>query len=179
MRIEEGIEEHLQSTQFGFRKSRSTTQPLYIIRRLQDNAEKTGEGLYLTFLDWEKAFDKVDQRALIKTLKRMGIHEKLVKAVASLYNNPTFKVRAEKGESTWHAQSTGIRQGCPLSPYLFIIMTSAIYADIKRRITMDILPGRPPGAPDDMLLYADDTVLISESRACANKLLREVEREAA
>ena len=42
--------------QFGFRRARSTSQPLYILRRLQDYAEAGGESLYLTVLDWKKCF---------------------------------------------------------------------------------------------------------------------------
>ncbi len=53
---------HIQQTQYGFRAKRSTAQPLYIARRLQDLAEESGENMILVFLDWEKAFDKVDQQ---------------------------------------------------------------------------------------------------------------------
>ena len=48
-------------SQYGFRKSKSTQEALFILRRVQDFAETSGEQLFLVFLDWEKTFDKVDQ----------------------------------------------------------------------------------------------------------------------
>lgn len=61
IRLATGLDETLWETQYGFRKKRSTSQPLFITRRLQDQAECTGDKLFMVFLDWEKAFDKVDQ----------------------------------------------------------------------------------------------------------------------
>ena len=60
VRISQGIDDRLWGTQYGFRKKRSTSQPLFVTRRMQDQAEQSGEKLFLVFLDWEKAFDKVD-----------------------------------------------------------------------------------------------------------------------
>ena len=53
-RLAAAIEPRIWQTQYGFRKARSTTQPLYIARRLQDTAEESGEPLLLALLDWEK-----------------------------------------------------------------------------------------------------------------------------
>ena len=60
-RISMGLDQRLHETQYGFRKKRSTSQPLFITRRLQDQAEQTGDKLFLVSPDWEKTFDKVDQ----------------------------------------------------------------------------------------------------------------------
>ena len=64
-----GLDDKLWETQYGFRKKRSTAQPLFITRRLQDLAEASGDKLFLVSLDWEKAFDKVDQENLSKQCK--------------------------------------------------------------------------------------------------------------
>ena len=60
-----GIEEKLWKSQYGFRRCKSTCQPLHITRRIQDFAEASHDKLILVFLDWEKAFDKVDQEMLV------------------------------------------------------------------------------------------------------------------
>ena len=65
-----GLDQRLWETQYGFRKKRSTSQPLFITRRLQDQAKQTGDKLFLVFLDWEKAFDKVDQEKMVETMAR-------------------------------------------------------------------------------------------------------------
>ena len=103
-RIEEGIEEDIQKSQFGFRKNKSTTQALYILRRVQDNAESSGEPLVMAFLDWEKAFDRIKHDKIFRALEKLGIDQKLINAIKEIYRNPQFKVVAEQSESTWHQQ---------------------------------------------------------------------------
>ena len=68
-------------------------------------------------LDWEKAFDKVKHNKLFEALERMNVPNKYIDMIKQLYDKPTFKVEMEGHESTWITQETGIRQGCPLSPY--------------------------------------------------------------
>ena len=46
-----GLDQRLCNTQYGFRKCRSTSQPLFIKRRLQDQAEQKRDKLFLVFLD--------------------------------------------------------------------------------------------------------------------------------
>jgi len=108
-RIEPGVEHALSDTQFGFRKAKSTTQAVFIARRLQDYAERMGFNGALLFLDWGKAFDKVDQKRLITALKQYGIPDKLLNLVKAMYKNPIFKATIDKVDSPWMPQQTGIR----------------------------------------------------------------------
>ena len=64
MRLAANIEEKIWKTQYGFRAKRSTAEALYITRRIQDFYETHGEILFMLFLDWEKAFDKVYQKKI-------------------------------------------------------------------------------------------------------------------
>ena len=74
----------------------------------------------------EKAFDKIDHTKMFISLARLGIPEAILNNIKALYKNPTFKVVQGIHESQWCQRRTGIRQGCPLSPYLFILTTHAI-----------------------------------------------------
>ena len=114
------IEEKIWKTQYGFRAKHSTAEALFITRRIQDFYETHGDKFFMLFLDWEKAFDKVDQEMLINALYRLNIPEKLIRILKSFYVNPQFRVKDSEGMSTYRKQCAGIRQGCPLSPYLFI-----------------------------------------------------------
>ena len=90
------IYKHIQTTQYGFRPKRSTAQALYLARRIQDLSEQSGMDLCMALLDWEKAFDKVDQKRMFEALTRLNIHDKMTNNIAALYKNPTFKVEKKR-----------------------------------------------------------------------------------
>ena len=117
-RLEEAVDRHIRPTQFGFRRNRSTSQPIHIVRRLIESAESHDQPLYTLFLDWEKAFDKIHPQALITSLHRFGLNTAFTDIIKDIYTNPAFTVRAMNHQSTEHIAGSGIRQGCPLSPYL-------------------------------------------------------------
>ena len=83
-------DDKIRNTQFGFRKNRSTQQPLFAIRRLMDYIEAGQEKCAIVLLDWEKAFDKVNQKRLIVALKRFGILEINIKNIEAIYKGPKF-----------------------------------------------------------------------------------------
>ena len=68
-RLDKGLDAWLMQTQYGFRKARSTSQAIYVARRLQDMADKSNCSSTLVLLDWEKVFDNFFQHKLIETLK--------------------------------------------------------------------------------------------------------------
>ena len=94
-RVEKGLDESLQRTQYGFRKNRSTGDAIQCIRSLIDYAEQTGECTILLLLDWEKAFDKVRHEALFFTLKRLNVPGNIQRAIENIYNDIEFMVRTD------------------------------------------------------------------------------------
>ena len=133
----------------------------------------------MVLLDWEKAFDKVSHAALFLAMERMNVDQKYIKLVQALYKAPYFKVEIEGHSSKYHRQDTGIRQGCPLSPYLFLIIMTTLFHDVKdKRLLASQLAGdRIIGAMFDEVLYADDTIVFSEDTAILGKLVRKIEKE--
>lgn len=75
----------------------------------------SGTNLIFTLLDFEKAFDRVDQPKLLEALRRLNISGKTLGAIQAMYRNPRFFVKDMQGKSVVHTQGSGIRQGCPLS----------------------------------------------------------------
>ena len=130
IRLAEKLEAKMWKTQFGFRKKHSTAEALYISRRIQDWAETSGDKTFFVFLDWEKAFDKVDQEKLIEAMDRLNIPTKILNVLRSFYRAPKFSIRDNEGKSDFRVQQTGIRQGCPLSPYPFICLMTVMFEDI-------------------------------------------------
>eukprot|EP00973_Karenia_brevis_P033947 4684374-Karenia_brevis.AAC.1 len=54
----------------------------------------------------------------------------MVEVITSLYENPTFEVEINGVKSTRKRQKRGIRQGCPLSPNLFVILMTTLFHDV-------------------------------------------------
>lgn len=171
------LDNHLQQTQYGFRRKRGTAEALQYVRRMVDKGESRQNKTLLVLLDWEKAFDKIHHDKLFLALDRMNVPEQITKLIKSMYNNPQFKVSMDGKESNWHTQHTGIRQGCPLSPYLFILVVTMISHDIHKDDGAKTRAQRIPGTDFDEVVYADDTICIAQTAAAMNRLLAAIETQ--
>ena len=87
---------------------------------------------FLLLLDWAKAFDKITYERLFAALERMAVDPKLINIIKYIYNHATFYVTIDNIQSNTYKQHTGIRQGCPLSPYLFTIVMTVIFYEINQ-----------------------------------------------
>ena len=80
----------------------------------------------MALLDWEKVFDKVDNECVCDALERLGRHQDLIETLKYGYKQVTHCVKDKFGQSENNKQASGIRQGCPLSPYLFMLVMTCI-----------------------------------------------------
>ena len=62
VRLCNGLDDHLDSQQYGFRKAKSTSQPLFIYRRILEIHEEAGLEMYTLLLDWEKHLIKLTKK---------------------------------------------------------------------------------------------------------------------
>ena len=115
-RLAGAVDSRLRDRQYGFRRARSGSDPIHIIRRLQELFESTSTPLYLLFLGRQQAFDRLSREGMLSALRRIGCTPHYLEVIASIYQNPSFVVRTSRGISESYAQGSGIRQGCPLSP---------------------------------------------------------------
>ena len=114
---------------------------------------------------------------MFNAMRRMQVPETLIKQVRKIYKDTKFNVEIDGHTSNWQTQNTGIRQGCPLSPYLFLIVMTAMFYDVHQETDKYLSKNRVPGAEFDEVTYADDTICISTDTTAMNKFIAAIEWE--
>nr|KAG5714565.1 hypothetical protein BaRGS_007011 [Batillaria attramentaria] len=78
--------------------------------------------LYINFIDYEKAFDSVDREALWKLLRHYGVPGKIISLIQCTYQDMSCRIAHAGQLSESFEVKTGVRQGCLLSPFLFLLV---------------------------------------------------------
>ena len=177
-RIYEPIDKLLQPYKASFRKNRNCLEQVHILRRVLEAFYQRQLPLIATFIDFQKAFDSIDRETMWKILRSYGIPEKIVNAIAAIYSNTKSRVRIGESLSEAFNITTGVLQGDPLAPFLFIIVLDYILKQtdpshgIKRHLS-----GLDTCLPD--LDFADDIVTFDSSETNAGEHLKNIQETAA
>ncbi|VDO65779.1 unnamed protein product [Schistosoma curassoni] len=124
--MKDAVDAQLRDQQAGFRKDQSCTDRIATLRIIVEQSVEWNSSLYINFIDYEKAFDSVDRRTLWKLLRHYGVPEKIVNIIRDSYDGLQFKVVHEGQLADAFQVTTGIRQGCLLSPFLFLRVIDCI-----------------------------------------------------
>ena len=120
-RLKTGIDVKLRDHQAGFCKDRSCTDQIATLRIIVEQSMEWDSSLYINFVDYEKAFDSLDRDTLWKLLQHNGIPEKFISLIRNNYKDMVCRV-VHTGQLTGSFMvKTGVRQGCLLSPFLFLL----------------------------------------------------------
>ena len=108
-------------------------------------------------IDFEKAFDSIEWSHIMRTLKFFNFGPNIIKWIEILYKNTSSKV-INNGWVTKPFQITrGLRQGCPLSPYIFILAVEPLAHSIRENTNIKGLSVN--NCHTKLSQYADDTEL--------------------
>ena len=105
---------------------------IHTVRDLIEHKEDTpGERGALLFLDWEKAYDRLERSFLEESMTFFGIPEGFIKQVRTIYNNTSAAIQFNGRISRFFEVSRGVRQGCPLSPLLYVLGAEVLARAIR------------------------------------------------
>ena len=127
---------------------------IYDVIELSQNLENAN---IITFIDYEKAFDSLKLSFLFKTLKTFGFGDYFINWVKVLYKNISSCVVNNGYSSEFFHLSKGVRQGCPLSALLFILVVEILA--IKIRNDKNIKGVKFNQHEIKVSLFADDTTI--------------------
>jgi TusA-related sulfurtransferase len=116
----------------------------------------------LAFIDYKKAFDKVNRNKLIEILTEDNITNQLIMAIYEIYKHNLIAIRLLAETSEQKTINCGVRQGCSLSPLLFIIYMNKIIQKWKVTTHGNIPINRNVNI--DTMLLADDQVFLAKSK---------------
>ncbi|UYV78723.1 hypothetical protein LAZ67_16002554 [Cordylochernes scorpioides] len=169
-RLNEWVERRnvIPENQAGFRRGRSCVDLIFTLTSLiQLSLRKKRGKLYVFFVDLRKAFDTVPHSLLWKKLTNLGVSYQFIHAIRNYYEQATVAVRW-RGSITENIKlHSGVLQGEPLSPLLFILFMTDL---IKMYDNSDLTSVYLPEFGDvHLLMYADDIAIIGESRVNLQK----------
>ena len=140
-------------------------------------AERQQSNVTLVLLDWEKAFDKINQSKLLQVLRCLKTPPNMLRLVTHMYAHPKFRITTEGISSRYRRQESGIRQGCLLSPFLLILLMGALFHDLKSKLNTPKQLEPIKGIRYAEVLYADDTLTFGTHTQSINIFLHAIPRE--
>ncbi len=158
----------IEDEQNGFRPERSCIDQLSCFTNIIECRKVARKSTYVAFVDFSKAYDRVNREILWDKLVSLGVHGKMLLAIQSIYKDVNYCVRVNGVRSDWFSVTTGLRQGCILSPLLFNLYINDLAQILKQ---MNIGVTIDTGEKVPLLLYADDLCLLAESEIQLQQML--------
>jgi hypothetical protein len=164
-RVQAFCSEHglINKNQIGFQKNCRTSDHLFTLKALVKKYVTIGkQKLYACFVDFEKAFDSVWHNGLFHKMQKVGITGRSLNLIKELYKKTQCAVKVNNRITEFFNYSKGVRQGCPLSPVLFNLYVNDLFHTINMNSLSDV--HLYADNKINALMYADDLVLISETK---------------
>ena len=117
-------------TQFGFVPDKGTRNAIFTLSMLMERCFEVQKDLYICFIDYSKAFDKVKHEKLFEMLNQLDIDGKDLRVLRNLYWDQTAAVRVGGELSEYTNIKRGVRQGCVMSPDLFNLYSGVILRNL-------------------------------------------------
>ena len=156
--------------QCGFRKGRSCIDAIFTLKQIMEKRKEFNLPIYLLFLDYEKAYDRVRRPILWNILEEYEIPKNLINAIKSMYDNTSITIEGDN-KSKREIINQGLRQGCGLSPILFDLYINKILEEWQKNNVEGIDLGNKKYI--STILFADDQILMADSE---DKLQRNVHK---
>ena len=125
---------------------RSTTDAIFILKQTVEKHREGQKDIRVTFVDREKAYDRVSREEIWRCMRERSAREKYVKLIQDMYRGCQTKVCSAAGESGGFNVDLGLHQRSALSPYPFLILVDVLTEGVRKEVP-------------ECMMFADDIVL--------------------
>jgi hypothetical protein len=132
-RVSALIPSMVHPTQFGFVPGRSIYDAIDLFEAAKNYCAERPDttAAQVQFLDFAKAYDSLDRTFLLIDLKQKGFSQQFCRMVDTLHTDTKVQFMANGARSKSIKVTSGIRQGCPLAPLLFILAADVLYDEVE------------------------------------------------
>ena len=166
-RLKKVVGKVVSKAQGAFVEGRQILDAMLITNEAIDSILKNNENSIMCKLDIEKAYDNVNWSSLFTVMQKLGFGEKWIGWIKWCISTASFSMLVNGTSKGFFQSSRGLRQGDPLSPYLFVIAMQVFSSFLKRAMDGGFMSGckvkSEKGVQISHLLLADDTLVFCQA----------------
>ncbi len=156
-RIKPCLKELIHPDQQGFVVDSNIRGNICLVKEVIDYYDSSGgEEALIVLVDGEKAYDRQDHNFMLRLLKHVGFDGFVLDAVRTMYSDVLAKLVLNGNLTSEIPVKGGVRQGCPLSCYLYIIMIESLACKIRANQKISGVVEPNSGQETKISLFADD-----------------------
>jgi hypothetical protein len=141
LRLQPVLMEIIDFDQSAFLPMRFILDNIMLTHETMEWAEHSNQPLIFLKLDFSKAYDMVDFGFLFGVMHRMGFPTEFVGMTQMLFKDAAASVKVNGAQIATFQIGRGVRLGCPLAPYLFLLVAEVMNAMIKKEVEAGVVKG--------------------------------------
>lgn len=171
-RLKPHLPDYIHPSQQAFIKGRRVSNNIIIAQEITHSFTISSwkHQAFMLKIDLAKTFDRLEWNFIVQALSRKGLHGHFINLIHSCISSPTFSIVINGQPFARFRSDRGIRQGCPLSPYLFVLAINDLSLALQDAMSHSSLQGvmLGPNCPPYTRCFLRTTLLI-----CGNATIQE------
>lgn len=169
-RLKPQLPDYIHASQEAFIEGRRISNNIIIAQEITHSFSLSSwkNKAFMLKIDLAKAFDRLEWNFIVTALARKGLHIHFINLIHACVSSPTFSVIINGQSYAKFRSHRGIRQGCPLSPYLFVLAINELSIALQEAMSTNDFAGIKMGqnCPKiHSLLFADDLLVCGQATA--------------